>query len=132
MKTWQLGLMIGVAAITLVGALIFVSLQARLQPADPNGETRVFSIERGSSLVKVARTLESDGLIRNARAFIAIAEWDSLSTKLRAGEYDVSPASTPRQILEHLTAGPTRTYPVSVPEGLRIEAKSPTSRTPKR
>ena len=120
MKAWQLGLIIGVATLTFVGALIFVSLQMHLQPADLNGETRVFSIERGSSLAGVARALESDGLIRDARAFIAIAEWDKLSSKLRAGEYDVSPASTPRQILEHLTAGPTRMYPLSVPEGLRI------------
>ena len=120
MRAWQLGLMIGVATITLVGALTFVSLQTRLQPADPNGETRVFNIERGSNLAGVAQALESDGLIRDARAFIAIAEWDQLSGKLRAGEYDLSPASAPREILVHLTTGPTRMYSVSVPEGLRI------------
>jgi UPF0755 protein len=120
MKAWQLTLLILVAVVTLVGTLGFISLRERLQPAEANGESTVFSIERGSSLGKVARELEADGLIRDARAFTALAEWKELSSKLRAGEYDVSPASAPQEILEHLTSGPTRSYAVVVPEGLRI------------
>lgn len=120
MKAWQLTLLILVAVVTFVGTLGFISLHNRLQPADANGEARVFSVERGSSLGKTARALEDNGLIRDARVFTALAEWNDLSTKLRTGEYDVSPAWTPQRVLEHLTSGPTRSYAVVVPEGLRI------------
>ena len=92
-----------------------------LEPVDPQGEVQIFTVTRGTTLGQVARELESRGLVRSAFATKWLGRYDNRAQHLRTGEYEVSPASTPREILERIAEGPVKTYPVSLPEGLRLE-----------
>ena len=92
-----------------------------LEPVDPQGAVRVFTVTRGSTLGQIAHELETQGLVRSAWATEWQGRYDNRAQHLRAGEYEVSPAATPREILERLAEGPVKTYPVALPEGLRLE-----------
>jgi len=78
----------------------------------------LFRVQPGASLGTVARDLERERLVRHAWAFGTLARWRGLAGELRAGEYDLSPHLTTREILERIAEGQVRTYRIVIPEGL--------------
>jgi UPF0755 protein len=89
-----------------------------LSPVDPAGVERRFDVRAGASLWKIARDLEAAGLVRDARAIVALARWQEVDAAVRAGEYALSPAWDTRRVLEQLVEGRVITYEVVLPEGL--------------
>ena len=89
------------------------------QPPSLTGEARAFEIPSGASLSQIARSLEQEGLIRDARVFEWIGRLAEAGTKLRAGEYLIPPTLSASQVLERLVRGEVRTYEVVIPPGLR-------------
>jgi UPF0755 protein len=104
---------LGLAGLAFVGNVV----QKSLEPADPNGAEVVFRVERGESVAAVARRLQSRGLVRDARAIRGLARWYELGSRLQVGEFAVSAAMTPREILDKLVSGQVVTYEVVIPEG---------------
>lgn len=107
----------GVAA----GGIVFW-LQHSLEPVsqDAHGaRTVAFEVEPGDSLWHVATTLESEGMIRNARVARWFAESEDLASSLKVGEYELSNDRSAPEILDILVKGRVRTHPVVIPEGLR-------------
>ena len=89
-----------------------------LSPAADVAPEVIFVVERGDPLAVVARKLEREGLVRNARAVEWIARLRGLAPKLQAGEYRVSAALPPLELLERFAQGRVATYEVVLPEGL--------------
>jgi len=83
-----------------------------------NAESIVFEVAEGSTLGRVARSLEQAGLVRRAWAFEGLARWQKQGASLRAGEYELSAMQSPAEILDRLARGQVRTHPFSFPEGL--------------
>ena len=121
MKRWKLALTaLLVSGLAAAGALALV-LQHQLEPVDPDGDDRPFTIERGVGLAQVAYRLETAGLIRDARVFVLLARYRGQTRSLHAGEFALSSAWTADAILDHLIAGRVRSYEVVIPEGLRSD-----------
>jgi UPF0755 protein len=118
-------------ALAVVGAAGVVSIaRERLGPLRVGAPEVLFEVQRGASLGGVARALEADGLVRDARAVEWLARFRGVAESLRAGEYRLSAAMTPGEILEQLTEGRVVTYAVVLPEGFtaaqiaaRLEAR---------
>jgi UPF0755 protein len=79
--------------------------------------TRV-DVPSGSSLWRIATDLERAGVVRSARAFVVLARWHGVASKVRAGEYALAPSWGAERVLEELVAGRVVTYEVVLPEGL--------------
>ncbi len=97
-------------------------LQHSLQPVSKSPEatrTLAFEVEPGDSLWRVAETLESEGMIRNAKVTRWFAESEDLASSLKVGEYELSNDRSTPEILDILVKGRVRTHPVVIPEGLR-------------
>ena len=110
------------ALVLIVGIAIGYGVQwfqNELEAADPNGPARVFVVERGRTLRGVANELEAAGLVRNGRVLSLAARARGLEAELRTGEYELSPAAPALEVLETIISGRSKTYPVSIPEGLR-------------
>ena len=120
MKYWPFAL--GGAGLVLVLLLVFGLMwgQRALAPADPAGESVLFEVSPGESLGSIALRLEREGVVRNARAVVWLARWQELAGSLQTGEFRLSPADTPDQILARISEGRVETYEVSLPEGFTL------------
>lgn len=95
-------------------------------PADPDGEARTFRVDTGDSLMEVARHLERDGLLPDRALFgpdllVWYTRLRGEEGRIKSGEYDLSPAHSPIEILSRLVAGRVKTHPVTVVPGLRAD-----------
>jgi UPF0755 protein len=119
-----------IAAALVVIALIGVSavavgLRWALQPALASAPSAIFDVQPGASLGEVARELEARGLIRNAIALKVLARYRKLDGALQVGEYEVSAALSPDEILTRIVEGRVVVYEVVIPEGLRAAQIAP-------
>jgi UPF0755 protein len=106
-----------VFASTLLGIGSYGWLRSALASADSRGPEQIFRVERGERLGEIAEHLADAELVRDARAVEWLARWEGLADQLRAGEYRLSPALTPREILRRLAIGAVATYEIAIPEG---------------
>ena len=127
MRTAALG--VGLAALLGAAALGLIARHQLLPVRDEAPEV-LFQLARGTSLGSVARALEAEGLVRDARALEWLARLQGLASQLHAGEYLLSAAMAPSEILEQLTQGRVATYALVLPEGFtaaqiaeRLEAR---------
>jgi UPF0755 protein len=113
----RLWLTLGSLALAASAASVGVVRWA-LAPVDRHGAETLFVVAPGESLAAIAARLEAGGIVRDRRVVEALARCDDLAGRLQAGEYLLSPAQTPRSILEQIASGRVVTYAVSFPEGL--------------
>jgi UPF0755 protein len=88
-----------------------------MSPANREGVNQVFVVKEGSSLKEVAGELEIGGLITNKTLFVLWARMKGYGKGVRAGEYSLSPAMAPIQLLEILRKGLVILHAVTIPEG---------------
>lgn len=104
--------------------VVFLSLGFGLflvSPADKAGKDQVFVVKEGASLKEVAADLETRGLIANKTLFVLWTKVKGYGRDIRAGEYALSPAMAPVQLLEILRKGLVILHPVTIPEGFNRE-----------
>lgn len=114
---------IGIALILLsVSGLIFIQYLNSFskEPADPDAPEITFVIERGDTLSTVSRKLENRGVISSSELFSIFALMKNQAKNLKAGEYALSGAGTPKRILDIITKGKVKLYRLTVPEGLNL------------
>ncbi|MCB9982620.1 MAG: endolytic transglycosylase MltG [Rhodospirillales bacterium] len=81
-------------------------------------ETKLITIERGLGLNKIARRLETEGAINSAHIFIFGTRILGAQSDLKAGEYELKPGMSPRDIMAQLRDGKTVVRRVTIREGL--------------
>src|SRR5262245_26390359 len=109
-------LLAGLALAGLAAAALGLARQA-LAPLDPAGEDQVFEVAPGESLPEIARRLEEARLVRTRLAVELVGRSRDLAGRLQRGEYSLSPAQSPAEILEQIASGRVITHEVSFPEG---------------
>ncbi len=90
------------------------------QPASIKAKPIVISIVPGSTFSDVAHLLQQKGLIRSALAFRILATINHDLDKIKAGEYELSPSMTPKDILNTLVRGKIFEHVIIIPEGYNI------------
>jgi UPF0755 protein len=113
-REWKLAAVLGAALlllVVLVAAAAFVST--------PAGEPRsvIVRIYPGTTLGRVAEMLEERGVVTSAWKFRWLARLGGKGSLIKAGEYDLSPAFSPSEILDILAQGKVRVNEVTIPEG---------------
>ena len=111
-----------VAALAFVLALGGFVLRAKseLAPAASAARPELFVIERGDSMAAVSQRLERAGLVRSAPALRLLARFRGVDSQLHVGEYELSAHQRPAEILDIVTSGRVKTWPVTLPEGSRL------------
>ena len=80
----------------------------------------VVEIKRGSSFYAAANSLREKGVINSVRLFRIYAGLDGFQSKIRAGEYLVTPAMTAREIAVALVSGDVLRHKITIPEGYNL------------
>lgn len=100
----------------LIGALWADYLNFVESPLE-NKDPAYFEISKGQTLPEIAESLRARGLIDRPRWFRLLAWQDNLSTRLKFGEYEIPPQTTPRQLLALFASGKVRHYSITFVEG---------------
>lgn len=82
-----------------------------------NRETVYFEITKGQSLSAIAKALRERGLTRSPRWFRWLAWIGKAQNRLKYGEYEIPPGTTPRQLLALFMSGKVRHYSLTFVEG---------------
>ncbi|MDH4126491.1 MAG: endolytic transglycosylase MltG [Gammaproteobacteria bacterium] len=76
-----------------------------------------FEIASGTSFGGIAASLEQRGIIAGARMLRIYARWTGQANLVQAGEYLITPGTTPRELLQQFTRGAVRLYSFTLIEG---------------
>ncbi|MEE2679814.1 MAG: endolytic transglycosylase MltG [Myxococcota bacterium] len=108
------------AAVLATGGALLLA-RAALEPVAPGSvQTAIFTIAPGEPVGGVATRLKRDGLLKSALAFRLLARWRDLERDLQVGEFELSPAMTPGELLDRIVSGQVVTYEVVIPEGFTL------------
>jgi len=115
--------------LTFFGLTVFVGLTVSLlvfyrwaiSPIDSKQTTtQIFVIPQGQSATTISKRLKITGLIKSRTVFKLMVDQKSLSSKLQAGDFQLSPSMDLETIIDSLTHA-SLDYWITFPEGLRVE-----------
>lgn len=115
-----LGILLGVVLLAVMGgaAVAWYDFDRWLaQPIDIGDEPRSFTIERGWSARRVARELETAGLIDKRHWFDVYVRLEDRGGDIRTGEYELSGVVTVPLLLDIFEKGQTVQYSHTLIEG---------------
>lgn len=104
----------------ILGFVYFVTQDFYSRPLQSKSEMVIFTVETGESFNEVARKLEEQKLVRSSHLLILSARLYKMRSKLKAGDYEISAAQSPREILAILSSGKSLLRTFTVSEGLNI------------
>lgn len=117
-------LLLGGGGLVLGGVTVFVVLQARTfltsSPSTDHDE-RIVVIPKGSGPMRISRILADEGVVTDAERFAWFLRLKKAAPGLRAGQFRFYTDQRPNEVLESLLSASEVMYPVTFPEGLRIE-----------
>ncbi|WP_374049765.1 endolytic transglycosylase MltG [Neobacillus sp. PS3-34] len=116
------------AAIIIAAAVIsgggYMYFKSALKPVSPGSrEQRTVEVPIGSSVSGIASTLEDKGIIKDAHVFKLYVKLNH-EAGFMAGEYQLSPSMTVREIVKSLKTGKVfqkETVRVTIPEGKQLK-----------
>jgi len=111
--------------IVLIVGISFISVylyykEGAMPPDRKNPASKIFVIKKGEGLDNIARSLESEGLIRNRVSFFITVKLLGLEKKIQAGDFRLSTDMTAYEVATSLTHGTLDTW-TTIIEGLRKE-----------
>ena len=112
----RLGCLVLVAA-AVIAALLAGNFLYGWNASGPLENQRTIVIKSGSSLAMAAETMESEGVIRSADAFLTRAKILGGSEPIKAGEFEIPARASNALILDILQGGKTVQRLITVPEG---------------
>lgn len=90
---------------------------ALYDPVTQGGEPVTVEIPKGASFKQIVAQLQARQLNINALWFKVIALQFKLADKLQAGEYEIKPGLTLRELLQQMAEGKVKQYTLTFPEG---------------
>jgi peptidoglycan lytic transglycosylase G len=112
------GLLVALVIIAAGAAVTYGLFTRWLATPLATGDAPVqFEIPSGQPLAVTARQLESHGWLARPRWFVAYARMTGADARVRAGEYEISPGTSPRQLLALFESGKVVQHTVTLVEG---------------
>ncbi|MGB3900951.1 MAG: endolytic transglycosylase MltG [Mesorhizobium sp.] len=102
------------------GIGVYFGRQAFLEPG-PSVAGDTFLVKPKMGVADIADQLERRNLISDARIFRLGVRAYGNETALKAGEYEIKPQASMRDIMELLKSGKSVLYSLTIPEGLTVE-----------
>jgi UPF0755 protein len=117
------GIWIGIALAALgvggAAALIGVAAHSLDEPLHLSYVLR-FKVPPGASFSRVAADLGARGVVAQPRVWALFARFKGLAPMVKAGEYEVQPGTTPRELLMKMVAGQVLLHSFTIVDGWRV------------
>jgi UPF0755 protein len=120
-RAWRLGLA-GCGLLLAAGTAVFIEWEARSldEPVRLAAPAR-FKVNPGASFARVAAELGGQGVIAHPRAWVFYARWSRLAPAVKAGEYEIQPGITPRELLKKMVNGQVLLHSFTIIDGWRVQ-----------
>lgn len=96
----------------------YMWFQGAIEEPGPLGESTVFEVNRGETLIAVASRAEAQGLIRDDRVLRLHARLTDRETAIKTGEFAIPAQVSIAEFLNLLVKGDVIQYAITLPEGL--------------
>lgn len=103
-----------------LGGVIYYAL-ATFSEKGPLAVNSNFIVKPGWGVGDIARGLEANGVITDARVFQYVTKSYLHNRTLKAGEYEIKAGASMKDIMELLESGKSILYSVTLPEGLTVQ-----------
>jgi len=114
-------LLLSILVCVLVAGVVAFRAYRFTTSAPSNQHTeRILQIPRGAAVVTIARLLEKEGLLTDARLFGYYVRLKKSAGRIKAGEFRFYTDLTPAGVLEVLTRGEEVHYKLTFPEGYNL------------
>jgi UPF0755 protein len=80
----------------------------------------VFTVAPKSSLARVANELAAQGVVAQPRAWVWYARYKGWASAVKAGEYQIEPGITPRELLSKMVSGQVLLHAFTIVDGWRV------------
>jgi len=104
-----------IAALTILFGVIAFLIWAG-SPIDHRQATVVVEIPKGSSFTRIVDIIDEAGMVTNKPFFYLLSIFLGATRQIKAGEYELSTAMTPAEVIEKLVRGEIKTYKILIPE----------------
>jgi UPF0755 protein len=122
LKKWILALLISSVTVFSVGAYLYYDLfQYALTPGNTTTQEAAVLIPQGKGFRAITENLVTAGVVKDPLKFRIYARIKGYDKKIKAGEYLLSAAMSPAEILQVLMSGKVRLYKITVPEGYTLQ-----------
>lgn len=108
-------LLLGAAA-----AVVWLGVRSLDEPSRLAAPVR-FKIAPGMSFARVAAEMAVQGVIANPRAWVVYARLRHLAPAVKAGEYEIQPGTTPRELLTKMVNGQVLLHSFTIVDGWRVQ-----------
>jgi len=112
------------AVLLLLGMATVAALKAGARSLDAplrlTSATR-FVVPPGASFAHVAAELAAQGIIAQPKAWVLYARWKGLASAVKAGEYEILPGLTPRELLMKMVNGQVMLHSFTIVDGWRLQ-----------
>jgi UPF0755 protein len=117
-------LFIGIALFVFCGIAAGVFYELKTFASTPASKSApepvVVNVSPGQTLNQTADLLYRENIIISATKFALIARYKGYDKRLKAGEYLLSAAMTPIQLLDIMVRGSVKLYKLTIPEGYNL------------
>lgn len=111
-------------AVLLLGAAAATALWSGMRSLDTPLLLKApmrFKVVPGASFAHVATELAMQGIVAQPRAWILYARWRGLAPAVKAGEYEIQPGTTPRELLTKMVNGQVLLHSFTIVDGWRVQ-----------
>jgi UPF0755 protein len=111
-------------AVLLLGAAAATALWSGMRSLDTPLLLKApmrFKVVPGASFAHVATELATQGIVAQPRAWILYARWRGLAPAVKAGEYEIQPGTTPRELLTKMVNGQVLLHSFTIVDGWRVQ-----------
>ena len=114
--------LVGCALLLAAGAAVLIGFEARSldEPVRLAAPVR-FKVNPGMSFARIAAELAVQGVIAHPRAWVFYARWSRLAPAVKAGEYEIQPGITPRELLTKMVNGQVLLHSFTIVDGWRVQ-----------
>jgi UPF0755 protein len=109
-----------ISSATLLCVLVWSIFNYAAQSSGNDISEKVITVLPGQHFKMIANQLEGAGIIRDSLRFKLFARLKGYDKRIKAGEYRLSNALSPKQVLEIMVSGKVALYRITIPEGYNL------------
>jgi UPF0755 protein len=119
-RAGRLVLGLALLLLALAAGLVWTGVRSLDEPLRLVAPLR-FKVAPGASFARVAAGLAAQGVIANPRAWVVFARIRGLAPAVKAGEYEIQPGTTPRELLTKMVNGQVLLHSFTIVDGWRVQ-----------